>query len=61
MDMNIFITTAPIGFATFIMVTIGVMLGRVLGSVFGKHSEVIGDLVLIAIRSYILYEHIVLN
>lgn len=40
------------------MVTIGVMLGRVLGLMFGKRSEVIGGLVLIAIGSYILYQHI---
>lgn len=61
MDMYIFITAAPIGFATFIVVTIGVILGRVLGLVFGKYSEVVGGLVMIAIGSYILYEHIVLH
>lgn len=58
MDENIFITAAAIGFATFTIVTIGVMPGRVLGLMFGKRSEVVGGLVLIAIGSYILYEHI---
>jgi manganese efflux pump family protein len=57
MEVNIFITAAAIGFATFTMVTIGVMLGRVLGLMFGKRSEIVGGLVLIAIGSYILYEH----
>jgi manganese efflux pump family protein len=60
MDVNIFITAAAIGLATFTMVTIGVMLGRVVGLMFGKRSEVLGGLVLIAIGSYILYEHITL-
>lgn len=60
MDLNIFVTAAAIGFATFTMVTIGVMLGRVLGLMFGKRSEIVGGLVLIAIGSYILYEHLVL-
>lgn len=58
MDVNIFITAAAIGLATFTMVTIGVMLGRVLGLMFGKRSEIVGGLVLIAIGSYILYEHL---
>lgn len=58
MDVNIFITAAAIGLARFTMVTIGVMRGRVLGLMFGKRSEILGGLVLIAIGSYILYEHI---
>ncbi|WP_235273474.1 manganese efflux pump [Methylophilus sp. Q8] len=47
MDVNILITAAAIGFATFTMVTIGVMLGRLLGLMFGKCSEIVGGLVLI--------------
>ena len=58
MDVNIFVTAAAIGFSTFTMVTIGVMLGGVLGLMFGKRSEVVGGLVLIAIGAYILYEHL---
>lgn len=60
MDVNIFITAVAIGLATFTMVTIGVMLGRVLGLMFAKRSEIVGGLVLIAIGSYILYEHLAL-
>ena len=58
MEVNIFISAAAIGLATFTMVTIGVILRRVLGLMFGKRSEIVGGLVLIAIGSYILYEHI---
>jgi len=45
MDVNIFVTAAAIGLATFTMVTIGVMLGRVLGLMFGKRSGIVGGLV----------------
>ena len=59
MDMNIFVTAAAIGFATLTMMTIGVMLRRVLGLMLGKRSEILGGLVLIAIGSYILHEHLI--
>jgi putative Mn2+ efflux pump MntP len=55
---DIAVTAAAIGFSTFIMVTIGVMLGRGLGAVVGKRAELVGGLVLIAIGSLILYEHL---
>ncbi|OZA06559.1 MAG: hypothetical protein B7X95_02415 [Methylophilaceae bacterium 17-44-8] len=58
MDTNIFITAATIGLATFTMVTLGVMLGRVLGLVVGKRSEIVGGVILIGIGSFILYEHL---
>jgi putative Mn2+ efflux pump MntP len=47
-----------IGAATFTMVTIGVMLGRVLGAMAGKWAEIAGGLVLIGIGAMILFEHI---
>lgn len=55
---DIAVTAAAIGFSTFVMVTIGVMLGRGLGAMVGKRAELLGGLVLIAIGSLILYEHI---
>ena len=57
-NVNIIATAAAIGFATFTMVTIGVMLGRVLGLFVGKRAEILGGVVLITIGSYILYEHL---
>lgn len=56
-NVNIIITVAAIGLATFIMVTLGVMLGRMLGVLVGKRAEILGGVILIAIGSYILYEH----
>lgn len=58
MDANIFVTAAAIGFATFLMVTIGVMLGRGLGALAGKRAELAGGVVLIVIGSAILYQHL---
>lgn len=57
-DVKIIFTAAAIGLATFTMVTIGVMLGRVLGLLVGKRAEILGGVILIAIGSYILYEHL---
>ncbi len=57
-NVNIIITAAAIGLATFIMVTIGFMLGRALGIIVGKRAEIFGGVVLIGIGSYILYEHL---
>lgn len=57
-DANIFTTAGAIGLATFVMVTLGVMLGRGLGRIVGKRAELAGGLVLIAIGCIILYEHI---
>ena len=47
-----------IGLCTFVMVTLGVMLGRVLGAVVGKNAEVLGGLILIGVGAAILYEHL---
>ena len=58
MDADIGITAAAIGFSTFVMVTMGVMLGRVLGLVAGKRAEIVGGVILIAIGAFILYEHL---
>jgi putative Mn2+ efflux pump MntP len=40
------------------MVTIGVMVGRGIGTVVGKRAELLGGLVLIFVGSLILYEHL---
>ncbi|KAG0758096.1 hypothetical protein G6F22_019742 [Rhizopus arrhizus] len=57
-DVNIVVAAIAIGLATTLMVTIGVMLGRALGSVAGKRAEVLGGIALIGIGSLILYEHL---
>lgn len=57
-DVDIYSTAAAIGLATATMVTIGVLLGRVLGNVVGKRAEMAGGLVLIGIGCVILAEHL---
>lgn len=57
-DVNIYSTAAAIGLATATMVTIGVLLGRVIGDVVGKRAEMAGGVVLIGIGCVILVEHL---
>ncbi|OAM52749.1 hypothetical protein A7981_04685 [Methylovorus sp. MM2] len=58
LDVSIGKIALAIGLATMLMVTIGVMLGRALGAVVGKRAEIVGGVILIAIGSFILYEHL---
>ena len=51
-------TAGAIGFSTFVMVTLGVMLGRGLGALVGKRAELAGGVVLIGIGCAILYQHL---
>lgn len=58
-DVNIIAVSLVIGFCTFVMVTVGVMAGRALGSLIGKRAELVGGgLVLIMVGATILYEHL---
>lgn len=58
LDVEIFPVAAAIGFTTLVMVTLGVMLGRVLGTVIGKRAEMAGGVILIIIGATILVEHL---
>ncbi|WP_198970323.1 manganese efflux pump MntP [Xylophilus sp. ASV27] len=57
-DADIVTVAAAIGLATLAMVTLGVMLGRVLGQIAGRRAEMAGGLVLIGIGAFILFEHL---
>lgn len=57
-DTPILVVAAVIGLCTFSMVTLGVMLGRVLGDMVGKRAEIIGGVILIGVGAAILYEHV---
>jgi putative Mn2+ efflux pump MntP len=58
LHVNIVPVAVAIGLATFLMVTIGVMVGRVLGNIAGRWAEAIGGVLLVGIGSAILYEHL---
>jgi putative Mn2+ efflux pump MntP len=55
---NILVNALAIGTATFIMTTIGVMVGRLLGARFGKYAEGMGGVILILIGANILAQHL---
>lgn len=58
LNVHIGVVALVIGLCTMVMVTVGIMLGRALGSVVGKRAEIIGGVILIIIGSTILYEHL---
>jgi putative Mn2+ efflux pump MntP len=58
LNVDILPVAAAIGFTTFVLVTIGVMVGRVLGAVAGKRAEALGGVLLIGIGATILFEHL---
>jgi len=58
LDVSITTVALAIGFATFAMVTLGVMVGRLLGSIAGRWAEAVGGVLLVGIGSVILYEHL---
>jgi putative Mn2+ efflux pump MntP len=57
-DIPIAVVAVVIGLCTFSMVTLGIMLGRVLGGMVGRHAEVIGGIILIGVGAAILHEHL---
>lgn len=57
-DTPIWIIACVIGLCTFVMVSIGIMLGHLVGRLVGKWAEALGGVVLIAVGAAILYEHL---
>jgi manganese efflux pump family protein len=57
-DANIILMAAMIGCATFIMATIGIMVGHYVGTKAGRIAEIIGGVCLIAIGSAIVLDHL---
>jgi putative Mn2+ efflux pump MntP len=54
----IWVIAAVIGVCTFTMVSIGIMLGHLVGRLVGKWAEALGGLILIAVGAAVLYEHL---
>ncbi|CAJ1264456.1 putative manganese efflux pump MntP [Klebsiella pneumoniae] len=57
LPVSIVTTALAIGCATFIMSTLGMMVGRFIGPLLGKRAEILGGIVLIGIGSEILWSH----
>ena len=58
LDVAIVPVAVAIGICTFAMVTLGVMVGRGLGTLVGRRAEILGGLVLIGIGVGILVQHL---
>lgn len=56
--VNIWVIALSIGLTTFVLTTIGMMIGRAVGARFGKAAEFVGGLALIALGTTILLEHL---
>lgn len=56
--VNIWIVAAAIGVTTFVMTTLGMLIGRVIGQLFGRAVEVVGGLVLIGLGVAVLIDHL---
>lgn len=55
---NIWVIAASIGFTTFVLTTIGMLIGKAVGTRFGKTAEIIGGVALIGLGMAILLEHL---
>ena len=55
---NIWVIAASIGVTTFLLTTIGMLIGRAVGQRFGKIAELLGGLALVALGLMILLEHL---
>lgn len=60
-DTSIWLIAVTIGLCTFGMVTIGIMLGRAIGSLVGSWAEALGGVILIAVGAGLLYEHLMVG
>ncbi|UDC27340.1 putative manganese efflux pump MntP [Klebsiella variicola subsp. tropica] len=57
LQVSIVTTALAIGCATFLMSTLGIMVGRFIGPLLGKRAEILGGIVLIGIGNEILWSH----
>ena len=55
---NIWVVAASIAFTTFVLTTVGMLIGRAVGLKFGKAAEIVGGVALIVLGTTILLEHL---
>ncbi len=55
---NIWVIALSIGFTTFALTTVGMLIGRAVGARFGKIAEFVGGVALIGLGTLILLEHL---
>lgn len=59
-DLNIYLAIGLIGFMTYLMAMLGMLLGKTIGSAIGRKMEIIGGVMVVAIGTKILFEHLAL-
>ena len=59
LNVNIFSSAGIIGCVTLVLSTIGVWVGNIFGTKFKSKAELIGGIILIAIGTKILIEHLI--
>lgn len=57
-NVDIGVVALATGLCTLVMVTLGVMIGRLVGAMVGHRAEILGGAILILVGSVILYEHL---
>ena len=55
---NIWVIAASIGCTTFLLTTVGMLIGRAVGQRFGKITELLGGVALVVLGLTILLEHL---
>lgn len=60
LDVNIWLVAGAIGFSTFVLTSIGMLIGKAAGTKLGRRAEFLGGIALIAIGTLILLEHLAL-
>ncbi|WP_427789625.1 manganese efflux pump MntP family protein [Brevundimonas diminuta] len=58
LNANIWLIAFCVGFTTFVMATVGLLIGKIAGTRLGRVAELIGGLALIALGCKILLEHL---
>jgi manganese efflux pump family protein len=58
LEVNVIVVAAAIGCATFVMSTIGILVGHKVGVGLGRRAEAVGGVLLIGLGSVILYQHL---
>lgn len=58
LNVDIIAVAVAIGLTTTVMVTLGVMLGRVLSVMAGRRAGIVGGVILIGVGSAILFQHL---
>jgi manganese efflux pump family protein len=56
-DVNIWLTISMIGFLTYLVAMLGMLFGKMLGSVLSHKVEILGGIILIGIGIKTLFEH----